>query len=77
MRRIEAICGGAALAYAQTLRAEMEAIEESVKHKEPLIGINRLKEEIKVLKSEVESLNAQAGKAVESYHVNGTESLIF
>ena len=61
VRRIEAICGSAALVYAQTLRAEMEAIKESVKHKEPLIGINRLKEEIKVLKSEVESLNAQAG----------------
>ena len=66
VRRIEAVCGGAALAYAQNMRSELEAIKESVKHKEPLIGINRLKEEVKALKSEVESLNAQVGKAVES-----------
>ncbi len=76
VRRIEAICGAAALVYAQNLRAEVEAIKESVKHKEPLIGINRLKEEIKSLKSEVESLNASAGKAVESLHVNGVELIV-
>jgi len=76
VRRIEAICGGAALSYAQNLRAEIEAIKESVKHKEPLIGINRLKEEIKSLKTEVESLNANAGKAVESLHVNGVELIV-
>ena len=76
VRRIEAICGAAALAYAQSLRAEMEAIKESVKHKEPLIGINRLKEEIKTLKNEVESLNAHAGKAVESLNVNGVELIV-
>jgi alanyl-tRNA synthetase len=76
VRRIEAICGGAALVYAQNLRAEIEAIKESVKHKEPLIGINRLKEEIKTLKMEVESLNANAGKSVESLHVNGVELIV-
>ena len=76
VRRIEAICGSAALVYAQELRAQVEAIKESVKHKEPLIGINRLKEEIKALKSEVESLGAQAGKAVESLHVNGVELIV-
>ncbi|MBP9565920.1 MAG: alanine--tRNA ligase [Sulfurospirillum sp.] len=76
VRRIEAICGGAALAYAQALRTEMEAIKESVKHKEPLMGIHRLKEEIKSLKTEVESLNSHAGKAVESLHVNGVELIV-
>jgi len=76
VRRIEAICGGAALSYAQSLRSELEAIKESVKHKEPLIGINRLKEEIKTLKTEVESLNAHAGKSVESLHVNGVELIV-
>ena len=76
VRRIEAICGNAALSYAQQLRAELEVIKETVKHKEPLMGINRLKEEIKTLKSEVESLNASAGKAVESLHVNGVELIV-
>ena len=76
VRRIEAICGGAALAYAQALRTEIEAIKESVKHKEPLMGIHRLKEEIKSLKTEVESLNSHAGKAVESLHVNGVELIV-
>ena len=76
VRRIEAICGAAALAYAQELRMQIEAIKESVKHKEPLIGINRLKEEIKTLRAEVESLNAHAGKSVESLHVNGVELIV-
>jgi len=76
VRRIEAICGGAALAYAQALRTEIEAIKESVKHKEPLMGIHRLKEEIKSLKTEVESLNSHAGKAVESLHVNGVDLIV-
>jgi len=76
VRRIEAICGAAALAYAQTLRTELEAIKETVKHKDPLIGIARLREEIKSLKSEVESLSANAGKAVESLHVNGVEVIV-
>ena len=76
VRRIEAICGSAALSYAQQLRAELEVIKENVKHKEPLMGINRLKEEIKTLKSEVESLNASAGKEVESLHVNGVELIV-
>lgn len=76
VRRIEAICGASALAYAQALRAEIEAIKESIKHKEPLIGISRLREEIKTLKGEVESLSANMGKSVESLHVNGIELIV-
>jgi len=76
VRRIEAICGTAALTYAQGLRLELEAIKESVKHKDPLIGINRLREEIKSLKADVESLGSHAGKAVESLHVNGVELIV-
>ena len=76
VRRIEAICGASALAYAQGLRAEIEAIKESIKHKEPLIGISRLREEIKTLKGEVESLSANMGKSVESLHVNGIELIV-
>ena len=76
VRRIEAICGSAALSFAQSLRSELESIKESVKHKEPLIGINRLKEEIKTLKMEVESLNSQAGKAIESLNINGVEVVV-
>ena len=76
VRRIEAICGASALAYAQGLRNELEAIKESVKHKDPIIGINRLREEIKSLKADVESLGANAGKAVESLHVNGVELIV-
>ncbi len=71
VRRIEAICGGAALAYAKELRELLENVKESVKHKEPLIGISKLKDEIKALKSEVEALNANAGKSVASEMING------
>lgn len=76
VRRIEAICGAAALAYAQDLRTELEVIKESVKHKEPLMGINRLKEEIKALKADIESLSANMGQTVASLHVNGIELIV-
>lgn len=76
VRRIEAICGASALAYTKALRENLHQIKEAVKHKDPLIGVEKLKNEIKTLKSEVEALEANVGKEVSSESVNGVELIV-
>jgi alanyl-tRNA synthetase len=76
VRRIEAICGASALAYAKGMRATLNTLSEAVKHNDPLIGIERLKNEIKELKADVQALEANAGKSVASLHVNGVELIV-
>ena len=76
VRRIEAVCGRSAYEYAKTLRGTLAKASESVKHKDVLIGIDRLKNEIKTLKSEVEALEANVGKEVKSENINGVELIV-
>jgi len=76
VRRIEAICGASSLKYTKKLRANLEEIKEAVKHKDPLIGIDKLKGEIKTLKADVEALEANAGKEVRSENINGVELIV-
>ena len=76
VRRIEAICGASALAYTKALRENLEQVKEAVKHKDALIGVEKLKTQIKTLKSEVEALEANAGKEVKSQNINGVEVVV-
>jgi alanyl-tRNA synthetase len=76
VRRIEAICGASSLKYTKQLRANLEEIKEAVKHKDPLIGIEKLRSEIKTLKADVEALEANAGKEVSSETINGVELIV-
>ena len=76
VRRIEAICGASSLAYTKALRENLNEIKEAVKHKDALIGVEKLKNEIKTLKSEVEALEANAGQEVSGESVNGVELIV-
>jgi alanyl-tRNA synthetase len=76
VRRIEAICGASALEFAKEMRKTLAGLSEALKHKDPLIGVEKLKNEIKTLKSEVEALEANAGKAVASESINGVELIV-
>jgi len=53
VRRIEAICGNAAIEAVKTLRDELNEVKAEVKNVNPLVGIAKLKEQIKTLKTEV------------------------
>lgn len=58
VRRIEAVCGLSAIAYAKENIAKVAQIQEEVKNSDPLLGIAKLKEQIKELKKELQaSLN--------------------
>ncbi|MBN2894548.1 MAG: alanine--tRNA ligase [Campylobacterales bacterium] len=66
VRRIEAVCGKAAYDLFKQQRHLLESVEEAVKNRDLLAGVDRLKEQIKLLKSEV--LSAQ-NAAKEELHV--------
>jgi alanyl-tRNA synthetase len=76
VRRIEAICGASALEFAKGMRTTLSNVCEAVKNKDALIGIEKLKNEIQTLKTEVEALEANAGKEIESTTINGVELII-
>ena len=76
VRRIEAICGASSLRYTKALRENLNEVKIAVKHKDALIGVEKLKNEIKTLKSEVEALESNVGKEVSGESVNGVELIV-
>jgi alanyl-tRNA synthetase len=61
VRRIEAVCGNAAYNVFKSQRHLLEEVEASVKNRDVLAGIERLKEQVKTLKHEMTTL-ASASK---------------
>jgi alanyl-tRNA synthetase len=55
VRRIEAVVGKAAIAYAKDAMKKLTQIETEIKNKDIIAGINKLKNEIKDLKSELKA----------------------
>ena len=53
VRRIEAVCGLSAIEYAKSFMNTVAKAQEEVKNKDILLGINKLKEQIKELKAEL------------------------
>lgn len=67
VRRIEAVCGNAAYNLFKQQRHLIEEVEASVKNRDVLAGIERLKEQVKTLKTE---MNALASSAKEELSVS-------
>ena len=53
VRRIEAVCGAAAIKYTKDIIAQMNAVQAEVKNNDALVGIKKLKEQVKTLKAEL------------------------
>jgi len=53
VRRVEAVCGESAIRVVKNMRNELNEIKSELKNSNPIIGINRLKDELKSLKSEL------------------------
>ncbi len=73
VRRIEAVCSRAAYAYAKEIREKFLKVAAEVKNNDPLLGINRLKSEIKTLKSDIQSLQSASKKSLSFSTINGVE----
>ena len=76
VRRIEAICGRAAVEKVKGLRSEIEQIKKEVKNQNPIVGISKLKEEIKSLKSELKEALNSSKKELTPVDVNGINVIV-
>ncbi len=65
VRRIEAVCGNAAVEAVKALRDEINDIKAELKNVNPLAGIAKLKEQVKTLKGELSSAMSSQSKRVE------------
>lgn len=75
VRRIEAVCGNAAYNAFKANRHLLEEVEVSVKNRDVLAGIERLKEQVKTLKSEITAL-ASSSKEEISVMMMGTTAVV-
>jgi len=76
VRRIEAICGKAAVEKVKALRNEITEIKEEVKSQNPIAGITKLKEQIKTLKSELVTALSSTKKELTAVEVNGVTVIV-
>ncbi len=76
VRRIEAICGRAAVEKVKALRDEISDIKEEVKNQNPMAGIVKLKEQVKILKNELSAALNSTKKELSAVEVNGVHVII-
>jgi len=76
VRRIEAICGRAAVEKVKALRDEITEIKTELKNQNPLAGISKLKEQVKTLKGELSSAMSSSQKELSAVEVNGTNIIV-
>lgn len=75
VRRIEAVCGNAAYNLFKQQRHLIDQVEASVKNRDLLAGIERLKEQVKTLKAEMNAL-ASASKEELSVTMVGNTAVV-
>ncbi len=76
VRRIEAVCGNAAIEAVSVLRSELGEIHSVLKNQDALAGISRLKEEVKSLKGELKSVLSSSKKELTASEVNGVTVIV-
>ncbi len=76
VRRIEAVCGNAAYNHVKAQRHSMECAQEILKNRDILNGIERLKEQVKVLKSELSEAQHASKETLQTQDVNGVALVV-
>ncbi|HEX5670508.1 MAG TPA: alanine--tRNA ligase [Sulfuricurvum sp.] len=76
VRRIEAVCGNAAYNLFKSQRHLLEEAEGSVKNRDLLAGIERLKEQVKTLKHEMVSLSQASKEEISVTMMNNTAVVV-
>ncbi len=64
VRRIEAVCGLAAIEYTNSIIKKYQEVQAEIKNKDAIAGIKKLKEQVKELKKEVEVAQSQTAAPV-------------
>ena len=76
VRRIEAVCGTAAIAYTKEIINSMNEIKTEIKNNDVIAGIKKLKDQIKELKKEVETAQNQTSTPVSEEMVGDTKVVV-
>ncbi len=76
VRRIEAVCGNAAIEVVNRLRDELSDIKTELKNVNPIAGITKLKEQVKTLKGELASVMSSSQKELTAVEVNGVNVIV-
>ena len=76
VRRIEAVCGESAVELVKSLRDELTEIKTELKNQSPLIGISKLKEQIKSLKDELKTAMSSTKTELVASDINGTPTIV-
>lgn len=76
VRRIEAVCGTAAIAYTKEIITAMNEIKAEIKNNDVISGIKKLKEQIKDLKKEVETAQSQTSAPISEEVIGDTKVVV-
>ncbi|MEA2047058.1 MAG: alanine--tRNA ligase [Campylobacterota bacterium] len=76
VRRIEAVCGNAAIDAVKALRHALNQVKTELKNVNPLAGIVKLKEQIKGLKVELQEAQSASKKELSAVEVNGMNVIV-
>lgn len=76
VRRIEAVCGTAAIAYTKEIINSMNEIKAEIKNNDVISGIKKLKEQIKDLKKEVETALSQTSAPISEEIIGDTKVVV-
>ena len=76
VRRIEAVCGTAAIAYTKEIINSMNEIKAEIKNNDVIAGIKKLKDQIKDLKKEVETAQSQTSAPISEEIIGDTKVVV-
>ncbi|MGA1939810.1 alanine--tRNA ligase [Arcobacter sp. YIC-310] len=76
VRRIEAVCGMSAISYAKSFMKKYQEVQAEVKNQDALIGIKKLKDQIKELKKEVEEAQSQSSAPISEETIADTKVVV-
>jgi len=76
VRRIEAVVGKSAINYAKTAMKKLITIEEEIKNKDILAGINKLKDQIKSLKTELKVAHENVATPLKEEMIGDTKVVV-
>lgn len=76
VRRIEAVCGNAAVKYAKDIISKMSEIQTELKNSDVILGVKKLKEQIKDLKKELETSQNKTSSPMQESMINGVKVIV-
>ncbi len=76
VRRIEAVCGLSAINYTKNIIKNMDELKNEVKNNDVLIGIKKLKAEIKQLKTQVNEMQEQSTQTLNEIFIDDVKIIV-